>query len=45
MGKWRSDDVFDSKEEAVKTGSIVARSFLEERLDLPTEVYTLEIKN
>ena len=45
LRKWGSDDVFETKEEAVRTGAEVARSFLEERLDLPPEVYTLEIRN
>tara|TARA_Y100001934_G_C11903405_1_gene563271 strand:- start:336 stop:563 length:228 start_codon:yes stop_codon:yes gene_type:complete len=45
LGKWGSDDVFDTKEAAVETGAEVAKSFLEQQLDLPPEVYTLEIKN
>lgn len=45
MRKWGSDDAFDTREEAVRTGAEVAKSFLEERLELPPEVYTLEIKN
>ena len=45
MRKWGSDDVFETREEAVETGVEVARLFLEERLDLPPEVYTLEIRN
>ena len=45
MGKWGSEELFETKEEAVKSGEEVARSFLENRLDLPTEVYTLEIRN
>ena len=45
MRKWASNDVFETKEEAVRMGAQVAKSFLEERLDLPPEVYTLEIKN
>ena len=45
MGKWGSEELFETKEEAVKSGEEVARSFLENRLDLPPEVYTLEIRN
>jgi hypothetical protein len=45
MRKWGSDDEFGTKEEAVENGAEVAKSFLEHRLDLPPEVYTLEIKN
>ena len=45
MRKWGSDAVFETKEEAVKTGAEVARAFLEERLEIPPEVYTLEIRN
>ena len=45
MRKWGSEDEFETKEEAVETGAEVARSFLERRLELPPEVYTLEIKN
>lgn len=45
LRKWESDDVFETKEEAVSSGVEVARLFLEERLDLPPEVYTLEIRN
>jgi hypothetical protein len=45
MNKWESDDEYASEDEAVKSGAEVARSFLEDRLDLPREIYTLEIKN
>ena len=45
MRKWGSDDVFETKEQAVRAGAEVAKSFLEERLDLPPEIYTLDIKN
>lgn len=45
MNKWESDDEYASEDEAVKSGVEVARSFLEDRLDLPPEIYTLEIKN
>ena len=45
LGKWGSDDEFDTREEAVETGAEVAKSSLEQRLELPPEVYTLEIKN
>ena len=45
MDKWASDDEYASEDEAVKSGAEVARSFLEDRLELPPEIYTLEIKN
>ena len=45
MQKWGSDDVFESREDAVRSGAEVAKSFLERRLELPPEIYTLEIKN
>jgi len=45
MNKWESDDEYAAEDEAVKSGAEVARSFLEDRLDLPREIYTLEIKN
>ena len=45
MRKWGSDDEFGTREEAVETGAEVAKTFLEHRLDLPPELYTLEIKN
>jgi hypothetical protein len=45
INKWESDDEYASEDEAVKSGGEVARSFLEDRLDLLPEIYTLEIKN
>jgi len=39
------EDEFRTRKEAVETGAEVAKTFLENRLELPPAVYTLEIKN